>query len=77
MINKILDVEVSLDKRFDKVDDKFDKVYDKIDKVVVSLGQDTKNITKRIDRFMFWSLGVTLTSTFLILTLIYKMLPVK
>ncbi|MDF1874789.1 hypothetical protein JHD48_03445 [Sulfurimonas sp. SAG-AH-194-I05] len=39
------------------------------------LKQDNKDLAKRMDRFMFWSLGLTVTSTFLILGLIYKIIP--
>ena len=46
-----------------------------IAKVETTLKQDNKNLTNRMDRFMFWSLGLTITSTFLILGLIYKMIP--
>ena len=51
------------------------KVEDKIDKVETSLKIDNLNLGKRMDRFMFWSLSLTITSTFLILTLMYKMMP--
>ena len=44
-------------------------------KVETTLKQDNKELSKRIDRFMFWSLGLTITSTFLILGLIYKTIP--
>ncbi|MEA1955946.1 MAG: hypothetical protein U9N02_05585 [Campylobacterota bacterium] len=46
-----------------------------ISKVETTLKQDNKNLSKRMDRFMFWSLGLTITSTFLILGLIYKTIP--
>ena len=46
-----------------------------ISKVETTLKEDNKNLTNRIDRFMFWSLGLTITSTFLILGLIYKTIP--
>jgi len=46
-----------------------------ISKVETTLKADNKNLTNRIDRFMFWSLGLTITSTFLILGLIYKTIP--
>ena len=43
-----------------------------ISRVETTLKEDNKNLSKRMDRFMFWSLGLTVTSTFLILGLIYK-----
>ena len=51
------------------------RVEDTILKVETTLKQDNKDLGKRIDRFMFWSLGLTITSTFLILGLIYKTIP--
>ena len=46
-----------------------------ISRVEITLKADNKSLTNRIDRFMFWSLGLTITSTFLILGLIYKTIP--
>jgi len=46
-----------------------------ISRVETTLKEDNKELSKRIDRFMFWSLGLTVTSTFLILGLIYKTIP--
>ena len=46
-----------------------------ISRVEITLKEDNKNLTNRMDRFMFWSLGLTITSTFLILGLIYKTIP--
>ena len=43
-----------------------------ISRVETTLKEDNKNLTNRMDRFMFWSLGLTITSTFLILGSIYK-----
>ena len=51
------------------------KVEDTISKVEATLKEDNKELSKRMDRFMFWSLGLTITSTFLILGLIYKTIP--
>ena len=46
-----------------------------ISRVETTLKEDNKELSKRMDRFMFWSLGLTITSTFLILGLIYKTIP--
>ncbi len=46
-----------------------------ISRVETTLKEDNKELSKRIDRFMFWSLGLTVTSIFLILGLIYKTMP--
>ncbi|MEA1956272.1 MAG: hypothetical protein U9N02_07255 [Campylobacterota bacterium] len=69
--------EVKADIKELKIDLKQDisKVEDKISKVEISLKEDNKDLSKRMDRFMFWSLGLTITSTFLILGLIYKIIP--
>ena len=46
-----------------------------ISRVERTLKEDNKSLTNRMDRFMFWSLGLTVTSTFLILGFIYKTMP--
>ena len=72
-------VEATLKQDISKVEDTISKVEttlkQDISKVENSLKQDNKNLSKRMDRFMFWSLGLTITSTFLILGLIYKTIP--
>ena len=73
-------VEVSLTDKIEKVEasltDEIARVEtsltDKIGKVETSLKEDTKNLSKRLDRFMFWTLGLVTTSTFLILGFMYK-----
>ena len=52
-----------------------DEVKSDIKELRDELKADNKNLNSRIDRFMFWSLGLTVTSTFLILGLIYKTIP--
>ena len=77
-----------MDLRFDKMDKKIENLATKeeltkvesslkadISKVETSLKVDNVTLMKRMDRFIFWSLGLTITSTFLILTLMYKMMP--
>ena len=51
------------------------KVESSLKQDMSTLKQDNKELSKRMDRFMFWSLGLTITSTFLILGLIYKTIP--
>ncbi len=48
---------------------------EELSKVEATLKEANKELSKRMDRFMFWSLGLTITSTFLILGLIYKTIP--
>ena len=45
-----------------------------IQELRTELKEDNKNLSIRMDRFMFWSLGLTISSTFLILGVMYKML---
>lgn len=72
-------VKQELKQDISKVDDKISKaetsLRQDISKVETSLRQDNKDLIKRMDRFMFWSLGLTVTSTFMILTLMYKIVP--
>jgi uncharacterized coiled-coil DUF342 family protein len=52
-----------MDKRFEQVDKRFEQV-DKRFEIVIA----------RMDRFMFWSLGLTVSSTLFILGFMYKLL---
>jgi hypothetical protein len=51
-----------VDKRFEQVDKRFEQIDKRFDAVIL-----------RMDKFMLWSLGVTMTSTFLILGFMYKL----
>ena len=68
----ILRVETTLKEDISRVET---TLKEDISKVETTLKEDNKQLGKRIDRFMFWSLGLTITSTFLILGLIYKTIP--
>ena len=76
---KISKVESSLKEDISKVESSLRedilKVDEKISKVESSLKEDNKDLIKRMDRFIFWSLGITVTSTFLILGIMYKIIP--
>jgi len=50
-----------MDKRFEQVDKRFEQVDKRFDSLI-----------GRMDRFMVWSLGLTLTSTMLIIGFIFK-----
>jgi chaperonin cofactor prefoldin len=52
-----------MDKRFEQIDKRFDQ----IDKRFEQIDKRFEFLTSRIDRFMVWSLGITLSSTFLII----------
>jgi chromosome segregation ATPase len=56
----------SVDKRFDSVDKRFDSVDKRID----SVDKRFEEMARRLDRFMFWSLGLTVSATFLIITML-------
>ena len=55
------DLRKDMDKRFEQVDKRFEQVDRRFDAVIL-----------RMDRFMIWSLGLTMTSTFVILGFMYK-----
>ena len=65
----ILRVEITLKEDISKIET---TLKEDISRVEITLKEDNKNLSKRMDRFMFWSLGLTITSTFLILGFIYK-----
>lgn len=50
-----------MDKRFEQVDKRFEQVDKRFDAVIA-----------RMDRFMIWSLGLTMTSTIFIIGFMYK-----
>ena len=52
------------DKRFEQVDKRFeqvDKRFEQVDKRFEQMDQRFVELQRRMDRFMFWSLGMTLT----------------
>ena len=71
-------VESSLKEDISKVEsslkEDISKVELNISKVESSLKEDNKNLMLRMDRFIIWSLGLTVTSTFLIIGFIYKLI---
>ena len=53
-----------IDKRFEQVEKRFeqvDKRFEQIDKRFEQMDQRFVELQRRMDRFMFWSLGMTLT----------------
>ena len=53
-----------MDKRFEQMDKRFeqvDKRFEQIDKRFEQMDQRFVELQRRMDRFMFWSLGMTLT----------------
>jgi len=64
-----------MDKRFEQVNKRFeqvDKRFEQVDKRFEQVDKRFEQIVARLDRFMFWSLGLTLSSTIFILSFIYK-----
>ena len=59
-----------MNKRFEQVDKRFeqiDKRFEQIDRRFEQIDRRFEQITLRIDRFMFWSLGLVVSSTVLII----------
>lgn len=56
----------SMDRRFEAVDKRFESM----DKRFESMDKRFDDLARRMDRFMFWSLGLTVSATFLIITLL-------
>jgi len=57
-----------MDKRFEQVERCFEQVDKRFEQVDAHFGA----LTRRMDRFMIWSFGLTLTSTLFILGAMYK-----
>ena len=61
-----------VDKRFEQVDKRFeqmDKRFEQIDKRFEQMDKHLTAITNRMDRFMFWSLGLTVSAVIAIVKL--------
>jgi chromosome segregation ATPase len=61
-----------VDKRFEQVDKRFeqvDKRFEQVDKRFEQIDKHLTIITNRIDRFMFWSLGLTISAVIAIVKL--------
>ncbi len=61
-----------VDKRFEQVDKHFeqmDKRFEQVDKHFEQMDKHLTAITNRMDRFMFWSLGLTISAVIAIVKL--------
>jgi septation ring formation regulator EzrA len=61
-----------VDKRFEQVDKRFeqmDKRFEQVDKRFEQMDKHLTAITNRMDRFMFWSLGLTVSAVIAIVKL--------
>ena len=61
-----------VDKRFEQVDKRFEQVekhFEQVDKRFEQIDKHLTTITNRMDRFMFWSLGLTVSAVIAIVKL--------
>ena len=63
------DLREDMDKRFEQVDKRFEQV----DKRFEQVDKRFDVVIARMDRFMIWSFGLTMTSTLFILGVMYKL----
>ena len=56
--------------RFEEMQRNMDKRFDSVDKRIDSVDKRFEEMGRRLDRFMFWSLGLTVSATFLIITML-------
>jgi len=63
-------IQQSMDKRFEAVDKRFEAIQQSMDKRFEAMDNRFKELGRRLDRFMFWSLGLTVSATFLIITML-------
>ena len=65
-----------MDKRFEQVDKRFEQIekrFEQVDKRFKQVDKRFDAMISRMDRFMIWSLGLTMTSTIFIISMMYKM----
>jgi uncharacterized coiled-coil DUF342 family protein len=66
-----------VDRRFEQVEERFkqvDKRFEQVDKRFEQVDKRFDAIIARMDRFMIWSLGLTVSSTLFILGMMYKLI---
>ncbi|MBF0264847.1 MAG: hypothetical protein HQL46_06200 [Gammaproteobacteria bacterium] len=57
-----------VDKRFEQVDKRFEQVDKRFESMQETMNNGFKEINRRMDRFMFWSLGVTISTAIFVVT---------
>ncbi|CAA9890574.1 conserved hypothetical protein [Candidatus Methylobacter favarea] len=65
-------MSIDTNKRFEQVDKRFeqvDKRFEQVDKRFEQIDKHLTIITHRLDRFMFWSLGLTISAVIAIIKL--------
>ncbi|WP_291321716.1 hypothetical protein [Desulfonatronospira sp.] len=63
----------SINQRFEAVDKRFESMnqrFESMNQRFESMDKRFEDMNRRLDRFMFWSLGLTVTATFLIITVL-------
>ncbi len=58
-----------VDKRFEQVDKRFERADKRFEEMRQDMNRGFEILTKRIDRFMFWSFGLTVAATGLIIAM--------
>jgi uncharacterized protein YukE len=63
-----------VDKRFEQVDKRFEQLlaemnkrFEQVDKRFEQIDKQVANLINRVDRFMFWSLGLTISAVFVVI----------
>ena len=70
MDKRFEEMREDMNKRFEQVDKRFeqvDKRFEQVDKRFEQVDKRFESLTQRIDRFMIWSFGMTISSTALII----------
>jgi len=57
-----------VDKRFEQVDKRFEQVDKRFESMQSTINNGFKEINRRMDRFMFWSLGITISVGLFVVT---------
>jgi predicted nuclease with TOPRIM domain len=72
MNKRFEEMRTDMNKRFEQVDKRFeqmDKRFEQMDKRFEQIDKHLTIITNRMDRFMFWSLGLTISAVIAIIKL--------
>ncbi len=67
LIKQIL---VEMDKRFEAVDKRFESMDKRFDAMQAQMDKRFDALTRRIDRFMIWSFGITVSSAGIIIAVL-------
>ena len=72
MNKRFEEMRIDMNKRFEQVDKRFEQVekrFEQVDKRFEQIDKHLTIITNRMDRFMFWSLGLTVSAVIAIIKL--------